>query len=133
MVSLAAACSTEDSGDGGNEPSLCELPFDAGPCEALIPVYASVNGSCVPRTYGGCEGNDNRFSSLEECMATCEGRPPALCLDGRTRATICIACGPAGGCGEMLEVCAEACSEDSDCSSLGFGCWEGVCQATYCE
>ena len=49
------------------------LPFDVGPCDAAIPVYAFVDGACVQRTYGGCEGNGNRFSTLEECLATCAG------------------------------------------------------------
>src|SRR5688572_3328720 len=74
-----------DAGAGGwTPPQSCLLPFDSGPCEAAIPVFALVNGTCVPRVYGGCDGNANRFFTLEECMATCEGRPAALpCPTGR--------------------------------------------------
>ena len=28
-------------------------------------------GLCQPFYYGGCEGNDNRFKSNEECEAEC--------------------------------------------------------------
>jgi hypothetical protein len=53
-----------DAGAGG----VCSLPFDPGPCEALFPVYAFVDGSCMLRTYGGCQGNGNRFETLEACL-----------------------------------------------------------------
>jgi hypothetical protein len=118
---------------GFEEPALCSLPFEAGPCEARIPVYAAVNGSCELRYYGGCEGNENRFHTLEECLATCEGRPePYSCPTDRIRATICIACGAPGGCGETLDACAKECNDDSDCTTGGFGCSDGVCQLMIC-
>lgn len=30
------------------------------------------NNKCVPFTYGGCLGNDNRFSTKEECQHKCD-------------------------------------------------------------
>jgi len=33
--------------------------------------YVSSSGQCEPFYYGGCEGNDNRFESPEECQAQC--------------------------------------------------------------
>jgi hypothetical protein len=53
--------------------SVCSLPFEAGSCEARIPVFAFVDGACVERIYGGCGGNANRFQTVEECTAECEG------------------------------------------------------------
>lgn len=75
--------STEPSGDdpvaspepaaGGN--AACSLPFEAGPCEAAMPVwyFDSSTGQCQEETYGGCEGNDNNFASRDECVAACGG------------------------------------------------------------
>ncbi len=65
-------------------PDRCLLPFDPGPCDGSVRVFAFVNGACVQQGYGGCQGNANRFSTLEECLATCEGRPdPRPCPTGR--------------------------------------------------
>jgi hypothetical protein len=114
-------------------PAACMLPFEAGPCDGAIRVYASVNGACVERVYGGCGGNGNRFSSLEECMLTCEGRPVALpCPTGRVAQEICIACGPAGGCGKTITACAQPCGAGTSCPSNVRFCFEGVCQVGGC-
>ena len=112
---------------------LCSLPFDAGPCDAAIPVYTFQGGQCVQSTYGGCEGNDNRFHSLDECLAVCAGAPSAYpCPAGRIERRVCIACGPAGGCAKEMPVCAEECGATSECSAGGFSCYDGVCQAYGC-
>ena len=65
MLALVGAL----AGCGGSSP--CDLPFEAGPCLANFSVYAYVDGQCVPRTYGGCEGNDNRFKTRDDCVAAC--------------------------------------------------------------
>ena len=51
----------------------CLLPFEVGDCDAAIPVfyYNPDTFQCEERTYGGCEGNDNRFATLEECQTSC--------------------------------------------------------------
>jgi hypothetical protein len=83
MVTLAAGACGKSGLDvrdaaGGEDvftpPARCALPFDPGPCEAAIRVFAFVNGQCAEKTYGGCQGNANRFSSLAECVSVCEGR-----------------------------------------------------------
>jgi hypothetical protein len=107
-------------------------PFDPGPCEALLSRFAFVDGSCVERAYGGCEGNDNRFDTLEECLAICEGRPsPRSCPAGRRPETICLACGAAGGCQDEQTVCVKGCSSNADCDG-NLWCYDGVCQAGGC-
>lgn len=115
-------------------PSRCLQPFDEGICDALFPVFAFEDGQCVPRTYGGCEGNDNRFSTIEECISVCQGAPSVNeCPDGRIRKTICIACGPAGGCAQTLDACARPCELQEECSGrFVSGCFDGVCQTYGC-
>jgi hypothetical protein len=113
--------------------AVCSLPFEPGPCHAAFPVFAFVDGACVEKLYGGCDGNANRFALREQCMAACEGRPePCGCPPGRVSKRICVACGPVGGCGEYAQVCATPCSGPAECSGPLRGCYEGACQATGC-
>ncbi|MBN2196988.1 MAG: BPTI/Kunitz domain-containing protein [Polyangiaceae bacterium] len=55
----------------------CRQPWDAGPCDDAIPVYwfDATTNRCEPRTYGGCEGNANRFDSLAFCEQDCAQIP----------------------------------------------------------
>jgi len=130
---------TDAASNAGWTPApACALPFDVGSCEAVVPVYAFVNGACAAKSWGGCGGNANRFSTLEECMATCEGRPsPFGCPSGRTAQKICLACGAAGGCALSMVVCALPCDPASTTSCMGGrylgSCVAGVCQDAYCE
>ena len=53
----------------------CLAPRDSGPCRAAFPVfyYNADTASCLPFLYGGCQGNGNRFPTVDECMASCSG------------------------------------------------------------
>jgi hypothetical protein len=125
--------------DGGIDaswvaPAVCLLPFEVGPCDAAIPVFAYVDGACAPRVYGGCQGNGNRFFTLEECLAACEGRPvPNPCPDGRVAHEICLSCGPAGGCGLRETVCALPCDVDAGAAAAGCAASSLVCAAGFCQ
>jgi hypothetical protein len=125
-----------DCGTDGCGGDVCSLPFEIGPCEAAFTVYAHVDGACVRRTYGGCAGNGNRFSTAEECLATCAGQPlPGACPPNRIAREICLACGPAGGCAKMATVCALVCEPDagvSPCEPALPTCYQGVCQNAFC-
>ena len=51
----------------------CVLPSDSGPCEAHMEMYFynATTGRCEMFVYGGCQGNDNRFSTMELCQQAC--------------------------------------------------------------
>jgi hypothetical protein len=124
------------SGAGGSGPpplpDACSLPFEGGNCDGSVPVFAFVDGACQPMIYGGCGGNENRFT-FEQCLSTCERRPSVnACPDGRVEREICIACGQAGGCGQKMLACAQPCDAQTECATRSFACFDGVCQQTRC-
>ncbi|KAM4836238.1 tissue factor pathway inhibitor isoform 2-T2 [Thomomys bottae] len=53
--------------------SFCALKVDDGPCKALMRkfFFNIFTQQCEEFIYGGCEGNQNRFDSLEECKENC--------------------------------------------------------------
>jgi hypothetical protein len=112
----------------------CEEPFDAGPCDAAVPVYAFVDGECKAQVYGGCEGNGNRFSTLEECVSSCQGMPlEESCRGSRKAALGCLGCGAGGGCTLWGQFCFEPCESNDDCPAQGgYACTGGICQIGPC-
>lgn len=54
----------------------CTLPAETGPCRGLFPkfYFDSSSKSCKGFTYGGCDGNGNRFDSEAACKAACGGQ-----------------------------------------------------------
>lgn len=44
-----------------------------GPCKALMPswYYDNDDGRCMMFDYGGCQGNENRFTTRAECDRAC--------------------------------------------------------------
>ena len=108
----------------------CALPYETGDCLAAQLVFAFVDGSCQPQTYGGCGGNDNRFSSLSECRARCEGAPaPNECPAGSVLDKVCLGCGPADNCTHLQTLCTETCDENTECPSPFHWCYDGRCAA----
>ena len=53
--------------------NICELGPETGVCEAYIPsyFYNVTSKKCDMFIYGGCGGNDNRFSTMDQCQKTC--------------------------------------------------------------
>jgi len=113
-------------------PALCSLPFDPGACNVLERVYTAVDGACVPAAYGGCGGNDNRFSTFEECVATCEGTPRKDCSVAYDAARVCVACAPTGGCLRYETICSRECKNETQCTEPGFACIDHRCQPPPC-
>ncbi|XP_038615324.1 carboxypeptidase inhibitor SmCI-like isoform X2 [Tachyglossus aculeatus] len=64
-------------GDSEISSSICKLPYSVGPCKTFITMYyfnAKAN-RCKLFIYGGCEGNENRFYTLDECQEICAENP----------------------------------------------------------
>lgn len=55
------------------QPDPCTLEPVSGFCKAYMPryFYNSTSGNCERFIYGGCGGNDNRFSNYIGCMEQC--------------------------------------------------------------
>ena len=53
---------------------ICTLPVESGDCRAYVPswYYDVSTRTCHKFVYGGCEGNDNRFDTEEECLNRCQ-------------------------------------------------------------
>ena len=52
---------------------ICQLPPEKGPCTDYVRRYyfhPSIEG-CRAFFYGGCQGNENNFKTIEACEAEC--------------------------------------------------------------
>lgn len=51
----------------------CMATSDPGPCRAAFPMfyYDSNTATCQSFLYGGCRGNQNRYSTKDECLSRC--------------------------------------------------------------
>ncbi|BHF67041.1 zinc-containing alcohol dehydrogenase [Sparganum proliferum] len=51
----------------------CFEPKVEGPCRRFIPrfYFDAIGGTCKSFIYGGCNGNNNNFFTLEQCKAFC--------------------------------------------------------------
>uniref|UniRef100_A0A8C4VZL9 BPTI/Kunitz inhibitor domain-containing protein n=1 Tax=Gopherus evgoodei TaxID=1825980 RepID=A0A8C4VZL9_9SAUR len=63
---------------------ICQLPVQPGPCKAYTTLYFynSATKKCEEFRYGGCQGNENRFTTKDECFQTC-GRPGTVMMETR--------------------------------------------------
>ncbi|XP_042913575.2 thrombin inhibitor hemalin-like, partial [Parasteatoda tepidariorum] len=55
------------------EVNSCLMEHDTGPCRGYFPkfYYDAKTGQCTEFIYGGCQGNENRFDTKEECLKEC--------------------------------------------------------------
>ena len=57
-----------------NDDDICSLPLSRVNCLMYLVRYRydTVTKKCVRFVYGGCEGNENNFETMEECVSRCE-------------------------------------------------------------
>jgi hypothetical protein len=110
----------------------CLVPVDLNCGDRQLTFYAFVDGRCQTVTGDRC-GMPNEFLNLQECQTFCEGIPLETmpCAEGFRHATVCVSCGPLGGCGWLREMCAKTCTTGDECA-LGEGCVDGVCDVRGC-
>nr|KAF6451277.1 tissue factor pathway inhibitor [Molossus molossus] len=62
--------------------TFCAYKADSGPCRAMLKRYYFniQTQQCEEFVYGGCEGNENQFESLEECKKICTREKPSFCF-----------------------------------------------------
>ena len=55
------------------DPTRCLQPRTAGRCKARFTVFGfdPLKGKCVQYFYGGCEGSENRFETMQACNEAC--------------------------------------------------------------
>jgi hypothetical protein len=116
-------CAPPNPGTAGATDTLlswCTLPVQPGPCDEEWPMYwfNADTGQCEPFTYGGCEGNHNRWD-LVDCLESCAcqqstGRPDGCpCSSSSQCAAACVAQAPAND--QSGDACVSA--------------WSAVCQS----
>ena len=52
---------------------MCSAAADPGPCQRSLVrwYYSAADGRCHEFMYGGCDGNNNRFTTQEQCVEQC--------------------------------------------------------------
>ncbi|CAK6981233.1 kunitz-type protease inhibitor 1-like [Scomber scombrus] len=61
--------------DVNQRKARCTEPPRTGPCRASHTrwYYDPLNRKCQRFTFGGCDGNDNNFETIDKCSETCDG------------------------------------------------------------
>ncbi|XP_069110582.1 actinia tenebrosa protease inhibitors-like isoform X2 [Argopecten irradians] len=76
QVKVALVCPSQTMSSQDQIGDVCQQPTVSGSCMAYFRrfTYDAVTKSCKEFIYGGCEGNDNRFDTLEQCQTRCQGK-----------------------------------------------------------
>ncbi|XP_014672850.1 PREDICTED: uncharacterized protein LOC106813254 isoform X3 [Priapulus caudatus] len=115
-------------GDQGKsvKPGYCSLPSVTGPCRGFFRkyFYNAEKSSCEQFIYGGCQGNENSFDTIEDCETQCGGSTPVDPFQRpvKTRADEQVCPGGATPLEDPSdEGYAKTCSQNNPCPS-GFTC-----------
>ncbi|KAK3581415.1 hypothetical protein CHS0354_016277 [Potamilus streckersoni] len=112
--------------DKAVEKDICDLPAVVGPCRAahIRWYYEAKEKKCKNFTYGGCNGNDNRFRTQAECERRCssavlalsDDREPVIALLCEQSRHGCCQDGVTPATGPKSEGCPK------DCQNTRYGC-----------
>ncbi|KAJ7381019.1 hypothetical protein OS493_004614 [Desmophyllum pertusum] len=100
---------------------VCKLQPEVGRCKGYFPryFYNHTSGQCDKFIYGGCEGNNNRFHTLELCQKKCQIASAAIvkvkpgrCPWRRSILRLCLLRG-------------DTCQSDGDCRGDDKCCHDG--------
>ncbi|KAI6228908.1 Thyroglobulin type-1 and Proteinase inhibitor I2 domain containing protein [Aphelenchoides fujianensis] len=88
-------CKDDQKTSGGGElhsgvaPQFCSKPKERGPCDRyeLRFYYQPDLKECKYFFYGGCEGNENNFPTIDDCKRTCGAGPATKATPAATRPT----------------------------------------------
>ncbi|XP_065332270.1 papilin isoform X3 [Cloeon dipterum] len=95
----------------------CALPKEKGDCRnfSIKWYFDAEYGGCTRFWYGGCDGNNNRFESLEECKNSC------VMPEGKDKCAQPVSEGPCNGNFERWYFD----SDDSTCKRFRYGGCKG--------
>ncbi|CAL9683731.1 unnamed protein product [Knipowitschia caucasica] len=84
----------------GRAVDECSVAPEAGPCRMNLPrfFYNSTSQKCELFTYGGCDGNKNRFVSERECHLNCPFRGPRMRTVAQPESNVCLLPSDPGPC-----------------------------------
>lgn len=97
-----------------NVQNICSLPQVSGPCDAAMEqwYYNQRTDTCERFTYGGCQGNDNRFDDQQSCEQQCKRapapqpqrpEPSAPRQTGQSPEELCYATVDPGTCSDQID------------------------------
>ncbi|KAL5008286.1 hypothetical protein ScPMuIL_013867 [Solemya velum] len=89
------------------DQDVCLLPMKPGDCGTYSQVwyYDYLEGRCESFVYRGCNGNENRFNSQEECESTCSRQK--VCVAAPPVEVVCLAYFPRWRYNEQSSACEE--------------------------
>ncbi|VDM61275.1 unnamed protein product [Angiostrongylus costaricensis] len=106
---------------------VCHLPLDVGKCQGSFDswYFEMATGSCVEFKYSGCSGNANRFTSREECEATCVRQADAPVGATQRESSVCDEAKETGPCTNFVTKWYYN-KADGTCNRFHYGGCEGT-------
>lgn len=129
-----SAAGGNNLGGGQGAPDLCTLPADPGSCDGYFPrlYYSAADDLCEEFVYGGCDGNENNFETVEECEQACRPGVSPIGLDSCVTPVDCAVvgvgcCGPCEpvGIDDLMAVNVDLANSYNDSQCRGVMC--GAC------